>query len=201
LLSGGEWSSGRYRSDSVPALETVRRFVGCNPAIWHCRTSHLCRESGNNLPTNRHPYSAGWLYVARLNLAQQLTLRRKRGLNHGKLCTDVYKCVRRQRPLFGRRVRPYSPAGREHSRGYVRVAALNRAVSSGGAWPRSLPYCPAHAANRRSVWITGPSGRSREPSAPGNAAHARRSARLIVGAAVPRTGRSRQCDGRRVKPL
>ena len=36
-------------------------------------------------------------------------------------------------------------------------------------WPRSLRYCPAHAADRRSVWVTGPSGgRSREPSAPGN---------------------------------
>jgi hypothetical protein len=66
---------------------------------------------------------------------------------------------------------------------YVLVAALNRARQlRRRAWPRSLPYCPAHAANRRSVWITGPSGRFRETSAPGNAAHAQRSARLITGA-------------------
>jgi hypothetical protein len=32
-----------------------------------------------------------------------LPLRRKaRGLNHGRLCTAVHKCVRRQRPQFGR---------------------------------------------------------------------------------------------------
>ena len=55
-----------------------------------------------------------------------------------------------------------APGGRQPALGRSAVAAVHRLS---GAWPRSLPYCPAHAANRRSVWITGPSGgRSREPS-------------------------------------
>jgi len=76
-------------------------------------------------------------------------------------------------------------------------------ISSGGAWPRSLPYCPADAANRRSVWITGPSG----GWVPG-ALCARQCGPCPAFSpvsswvpAAPRTGRSRQCDGRRVKPL
>jgi hypothetical protein len=75
-------------------------------------------------------------------------------------------------------------------------------ISSGGAWPRSLPYCPADAANRRSVWITGPSG----GWVPG-ALCARQCGPCPAFSpvsswvpAAPRTGRSRQCDGRRVKP-
>ncbi len=55
---------------------------------------------------------------------------------------------------------------------YVLVAALNRAVGSGGAWPLLSCSCRAQTVglDRRPVGGVGPG----EPSAPGNAAHAPR---------------------------
>ena len=51
---------------------------------------------------------------------------KRRGLNHGRLCMTVQKCAHRQRPLIGRRVRPYSPlASRGRSGACVLAAALN----------------------------------------------------------------------------
>src|SRR5579862_1007666 len=71
-----------------------------------------------------------------------------------------------------RRVRPYSPASRERLRGALnRTRRLGRRLAAVFA----LLSCSCRAQTGRSGSQTRQAGRSREPSAPGDAAHARRS--------------------------
>ena len=91
-------------------------------------------------------------------------------------CRQAYKYAKTPRPLFGRRVRPYSPAvgnAREVRSGYrAEPSPSTRAALGRGLcltvlrMPQTDGWCGSRPVG----------GRSREPSAPGNAAHARRSA-------------------------
>jgi len=77
------------------------------------------------------------------NLAQQLPPRRKRRLNHGRLCTAVHKCVRMQRTLFGRRACPTMRPERRSADRHRTIATATPPPRRGPRRRRSrTPGCP-----------------------------------------------------------
>jgi hypothetical protein len=77
-------------------------------------------------------------------------------LNHGRLCTAVHNCVRRQRPLFGMCVRHCCLTSDGCCGLYWPVAALNLTTSSAGTRPRSFTSMPCALAHSRTSVVSSP---------------------------------------------
>jgi hypothetical protein len=152
--------------------------------VVHARTGDL--GAFGNAETLRNPPAGNRRSgspSAHINAVRKPVRVRRSLPDHEWPCRAVYKHPAEQRTTFGRRVRPYSPAvgkAREVRSG-CRAEPCPSAQAAPGRGP-CLTVLRMPQTDGRCGSPAGRAGRSREPSALGNAAHARRWACLIMGA-------------------